>query len=156
MIESTSTIRIERPAGFIFSFLSDIEGIPLWEQFEMRAMKITPGEVERGTEFRLVHRNYERTLRVTEYEKDSLLGAKTVEPSAPRVELRFRLQPVGNSHTQVTIDWKLETGTPALLEKLVSGKIKSAVLEAFYQLREVMETSSITIDDGQEINESPD
>lgn len=152
MIESTSTIRIERPAWFIFSFLSDIEGSPIWEQFEMRAIKISPGEVGLGTEFHLVHRNYERTLRVTEYEKDSLLGAKTVEPSAPKVALRFKLQPQGNSQTQLSIEWKLETGTAALLERLVAGKIKSAVLESFYHLRELLETGSVTLDDGREIN----
>jgi hypothetical protein len=152
MIESTNIIRIERPAWFIFSFLSEIEGSPIWEQFEMRAFKITPGEVGPGSEFRLVHRNYERTLRVIEFEKDRLIGAKTVESSAPKVELKFKLQPYENSQTQVSTEWKLDTGTPALVERLVAGKIKSAVAEAIYQLRELLETGSVTLDDGREIN----
>jgi hypothetical protein len=152
MIESASTIRIARPAWFIFSFLSEIEGSPIWEQFEMKAIKITHGSVGLGSEFRLVHRNYERTLQVTEYEKDHLIAARTIEPGAPKIDLRFRLQPLENSQTQMSVEWKLETGTPALLERLVAGKIKTAVLEAFYKLRELLETGSVTLDDGREID----
>jgi hypothetical protein len=151
MIEATNKIRIERPAWFVFSFLIDIEGSPIWEQFGMRAIKLSPGEVGIGSEFRLVHQNYERLLRITDYEKNRLLGAKTVEQIAPQVDLEFNLEPEGDSNTLVRIKWKLVTGTPALLERLVAGKIQSAVSDAFYQLRELLETGSVTLDNGNEI-----
>ena len=151
MIEATNNIRIERPAWFVFSFLTDIEGSPIWEQFGMRAIKLSPGEVGVGSEFRLVHQNYERLLRITDYEKNRLLGAKTVEQTAPKVELEFNLEPEGDSHTLLRVNWKLVTGTPALLERLVAGKIQSSVSNAFYQLRELLETGSVTLDNGQEV-----
>jgi hypothetical protein len=152
MIESNTSIPVKRPAWFIFSFLADIEGNPIWEQFEMQAIKITPGEVGLGVEYRLLHRNYEKTLRVTGYEKDRLLKVKTIEASAPKVELCFRLHPTGDSLTEVSTEWKLETGSPAILERLMAGKIKTAVLDGFYQLRDLLETGSIELDDGREIN----
>jgi hypothetical protein len=152
MIRSTDVLRIERSTEFIFSILSDIEGSPLWEQFEMQAFKMTSGEVGKGSEYRLVHKNYERTLRVIEYEKDRLLGAITVERSAPKVELRFILQPYGNTYTKLAVEWKLDTGTPALVERLVAGKIKTAVSKAVNQLGELLETGTVTLDDGREIN----
>ena len=152
MIESTNKIRIERPAWFVFAFLSDIENSPLWEQFEMRAIKITPGEVGPGTEYRLVHKNYERVLRVTEYEKDTKIRAITIEPNPPIVELFFRLQSEGDFQTLVNVNWELSTGTPALLERMVAGKIKAAVTDAIYKLRELLETGGVTLDDGREID----
>jgi hypothetical protein len=151
MIESANTIIIKRPSWFIFSFLSDIERNPIWEQFEMQAIKITPGEVGPGTEYRLLNRNYERTLRVTKYEINLSMEAKTVEISAPIVELRFILQPNGESQTKMFTEWKLKTGTPALIERLIAGKIKSAIVDGLYKLRELLETGRVRMKDGREI-----
>jgi hypothetical protein len=61
------------------------------------------------------------------------------------------LEPEGDSNTLLRVNWKLVTGTPALLERLVAGKIQSAVSDAFYQLRELLETGSVTLDNGNNL-----
>jgi uncharacterized membrane protein len=152
MIEATNKVRIERPAWFVFEFLSDIENSPLWEQFDMRAIKITPGIVELGTQYRLVHAKYERTLRVFDYEKDNRIAVVTVEQAAPKIELNIRLQPEGDALTLALVDWKLATGLPGLVERLADGKIKQAVSESLFKLRELLETGSVTLENGREIN----
>ncbi len=151
MIEASNKIRIERSAWFVFEFLADIENSPLWEQFNMRAIKITPGQVELSTEYRLVHANYERTLRVIEYEKDRLISVATVERTAPGVELSMRLHSEGDALTLVFVEWKLATGLPGLVERLAAGKIKEAVSQSLFDLRELLETGSVTLENGREI-----
>jgi carbon monoxide dehydrogenase subunit G len=151
MIEATNKFRIERPAWFVFEFLADIENSPLWEQFNMRAIKITPGLVELGTEYQLVHANYERTLRVVEYEKDRRITVATVEQAAPSVELRIQLHPEGDALTLALVEWKLATGLPGLVERLAAGKIKDSVSESLFKLRELLETGSVTLENGREI-----
>jgi carbon monoxide dehydrogenase subunit G len=151
MIEAINKIRIERPAWFVFEFLSDIENSPLWEQFDMRAIKITPGIVELGTQYRLVHAKYERTLRVIDYEKDRRIAVVTVEETAPNVALSIRLHPEGDALTLALVDWKLATGLPGLVERLAEGKVKQAVSESLYKLRELLETGSVTLENGREI-----
>jgi len=151
MIEATNKVRIERPAWFVFEFLSDIENSPLWEQFDMRAIKITPGIVELGTQYRLVHAKYERTLRVFDYEKDNRIAVVTVEQAAPKIELNIRLQPEGDALTLALVDWKLAAGLPGLVERLAEGKIKQAVSESLYKLRELLETGSVTLENGRDI-----
>jgi hypothetical protein len=151
MIEAANKIRIERPAWFVFEFLSDIENSPLWEQFDMRAIKITPGKVELGTQYRLLHAKYERTLRVNDYEKDRRIAVVTEEQAAPNVALSIRLDPEGEVLTLALVDWKLATGLPRLVERLAEGKIKQAVSESLYKLRELLETGSVTLENGREI-----
>lgn len=152
MIEASNKIRIERPAWFLFEFLADIENSPLWEQFNMRAIKVTSGPVNLGTEYRLVHTNYERTLRVMEYEKDRLISVATLEQTAPGVELSMQLHPEGDTLTLVVVEWKLATGLPGLVERLAAGKIKEAVSKSLFDLRELLETGSVTLENGGEIH----
>jgi uncharacterized membrane protein len=152
MIEAANKIRIERPAWFVFEFLSDIDNSPLWEQFNMRTIKNTNGQVELGTQYRLVHANYERTLRVIDYEKDRRIAIVTVEETVPKVELDIRLHPEGDALTLVLVEWKLATGLPGLVERLAEGKIKQAVSESLYKLRELLETGSVTLENGSEIH----
>jgi hypothetical protein len=151
MIEGINKIRLERPAWFVFEFLADIEHSPLWNQLDMRAIQTTPGPVNLGTEYRLVHTLYERVLRVVEFKKDRLISVRTVESAAPRVELRMHLHPEDDQLTSVTLEWELDTGMPGLVERLASGKIKQSVSESLYNLRELLETGSVTLDNGREI-----
>jgi hypothetical protein len=150
MIEAINKIRIERPAWFVFEFLADIEHSPLWEKFNMRAIQTSPGQATLGTEYRLLHSEYERTLRMIEFKQDSYIAIVTVEQIAPKVELRIRLYPEGDQTTLAMVEWKLDTGLPGLLEKLASGKIKLAVSDSLYTLRDLLDTSSVTLQDDSE------
>jgi len=151
MIEGTNKIRIERPSWFVFEFFVDIAHIPIWEQLDMRVIQVTPGPVDLGTEYRLVHALYEKVLRVTEYKKDRLISVLTVELSAPRVELCIHLHPEGDQLTLVLFEWKLDTGLPGLVERLAFGKIRQSVSESLFSLRELLETGSVTLGNGHEI-----
>jgi hypothetical protein len=150
MIKATNKIHIERPAWFVFEFLADIEHCPLWEHFGVRAIRITPGPIELGTEYRLIHSNYERILRAGDVMKDRRIAVATVEKN-PGIELSIHLHPEGDQVTLVSFDWKLLSGLPGIVETLLVGKIKQVVSESVTRLRELIETGSVTLDDRQEI-----
>lgn len=117
----------------------------------MRVIQVTPGPVDLGTEYRLVHTLYERVLRVEEFKRDRLISVMTVELSAPRLELRIHLHPEADQLTLVLLEWKLDTGMPGLVERLASGKIRQSVSDSLFSLRELLETGSVTLGNGHEI-----
>ena len=70
----------------------------------------------------------------------------TTPPSNPKFEMRFTFEPEGNG-TRITDEWKLDTGQPALVERLGVGRIKSAVLE---NLKALLETGQVHLQDGRQ------
>jgi hypothetical protein len=62
--------------------------------------------------------------------------------------MRFTFQQEGST-TQLGDYWKLDTGRPALLEKLAAGKVKSAVAENLAKLKELLEQGRVVLQDGR-------
>src|ERR687894_1038168 len=62
----------------------------------------------------------------------------TLTSSSPRFERRFTLYEEGDT-TRIRDQWKLDTGRPAVLERLARGRLKSAVAENLAKLKELLE-----------------
>ena len=152
MIQASNKLRIERPVRFVFDFLEDFGNSPLFDQFGMKAIQVSPGPVGVGTEYNLVHSSFQRSLRVVEFEKDRVISVTTVEQSAPRLDLRIRLVPEGDQLTLLNVEWKLATGMPGLVERMLAGKITQAVSDGLYNLRELLETGSVMLGNGHEVH----
>jgi hypothetical protein len=62
--------------------------------------------------------------------------------------MRFNLHREGDT-TRIQDEWKLETGLPALVERLAAGNIQAAVAENLTKLKELLEVGEVLLQDGR-------
>jgi uncharacterized membrane protein len=148
MLEFENTIRIDRPIAEVFRFLSDLENIPKWNYYVLEVKKTSEGPTRIGTTYHQVRKTDQQDLRIIELEPNHTVGVKTLPRSSPSLEMRFNLSEEENS-TLILDEWKLETGQPALLERLAAGKIKSAVAANLAKLKELLENGHVLLQDGR-------
>ena len=148
MLVFENTIYIERPVEEVFEFLADFENVPKWNYYVMRVEKLTPEPIGLGTKYHQVRKTDEQTFTIQEYEPDHLICMKTTPESSPRLEMRFILEQDGTG-TRLLDQWKLETGQPALLEKLAGGKVRSAVAQNLGKLKTLLEEGEVQLQDGR-------
>jgi hypothetical protein len=148
-MDINKTIRVERSADFIFKVLTDLENLPVWQIFDMTVSQASQGEVGMGSTYNLVRKGDRRTLRIYEFREDRSLGIETVETKPPRVNLRFDLQPEDPERTLLSVNARVETGLPGLVEKMAEGRVRSMVDANMGKLKELLETGRTTLSDGR-------
>jgi len=148
MLEFDNSITIDRPVEEVFAFLADFENIPKWNYYVLRVEKITSGPAGLGTKYHQMRKTDEQILTIQEYEPGRRLAARTTPESSPQLEMRFDLEKAGGG-TRLYDHWKLETGQPALLEKLAGGKVKAAVAENLEKLKMLLEQGEVVLQDGR-------
>ena len=152
MIEFKHSISIKRPINEVFAFLSDFENISKWNYYVLEVRKISEGAVGVGTTYHQVRQTDEQLFQITEFELDLKVAVKTLPESSLQFERRFTLQTEGST-THMIDEWKeLVTGKPAFIEKLAAGRVKSAVAENLGKLKELLETGSVTLQDGRKVS----
>ena len=149
MIEFSNQVVVERPIDEVFDFVSQFENVPKWNYFVFDVSKTTDGPIGVGTTFHQVRKTDEQDFRIVTYRPDRRVTIRTIPPSKPEFEMRFTFEPEGN-RTRITDAWKLNTGRPALLERLAAGRIKSAVLENLGKLKALLETGKVRLQDGRQ------
>jgi uncharacterized membrane protein len=150
MLEFENSVNIDCPIDEVFSFLSDFENLPLWNYFVLEVNKLSDGPVGVGTTYHQVRKTDEQHFRVVEFEPNQRLAVKTSPESSPQLEMRFSLESDG-TWTHVKDEWKLDTGRPALLERLAGGRIKAAVAENLTKLKQLLEKGHVILQDGREV-----
>ena len=150
MLEFENTIRIDRPIEEVFAFLSDFENIPKWNYYVLEVRQLSEGPTGIGTTYHQVRKTDEQNFRITEFEPDHKVAVKTLLQSSPRFERRFTLYEEGNT-TLVRDEWKLDTGRPAILEKLAGGRVKSAVADNLAKLKGLLEEGRVVLQDGSQV-----
>lgn len=151
MLEFSNTLFIERPREDVFAFLGKLENVPKWNYYVLQVQKLTPGPVGVGTKYHQVRKTDEQTLVIREFEPPHSLVVETMPESRPKLEMRFSLQSEGTG-TRLDDYWKLDTRQPALLEKLVGGKVKAAVADNLRMLKELLETGAVVLQDGRQVS----
>jgi hypothetical protein len=79
-----------------------------------------------------------------------MVAVKTLLQSSPGFERRFTLYEGGKT-TCLRDEWKLYTGRPAIIERLVGGRVKSAVAENLAKLKELLEGGRVVLQDGRQV-----
>ena len=152
MIEFKHSVSIKRPINEVFAFLSDFENISKWNYYVLEVRKISEGAVGVGTTYHQVRKTDEQLFQITEFELNLKVAVKTLPESSLQFERRFTLQADGST-THIIDEWEeLDTGKPALIEKLAAGRVRSAVVENLGKLKEFMETGSVTLQDGRKVS----
>ena len=150
MLEFENIIRIERPVGAVFAFLSDFENIPKWNYYVLEVRRLSEGPTGIGTTYLQVRKTDQQDFRIIEFEPDHMVAVKTLPQSSPSFERRFTLYEEGDT-TRLRDQWKLDTGKPALLERLARGRVKSAVAENLAKLKELLEEGRVILQDGRQV-----
>lgn len=150
MLKFENRIRIERPAGEVFAFLADLENIPRWNYYVLEVKKLSPGPAGAGATYHQVRKTDEQDLRISEFEPGGKLTVETISAGYPQLEMSFTLIPEGTA-TELVDHWQLDTGRPALLEKLAGGKVRAAVAENLGVLKQLLETGRAVLQDGREV-----
>jgi carbon monoxide dehydrogenase subunit G len=150
MIEFTNQVVVERPLDEVFGFVSDFENVPKWNYYVLDVSKTSGGPIGVETTFHQVRKTDEQDFRIVEYQPNRQVTVQTISPSSPEFEMRFTFEPEGNG-TRITDEWKLDTGRPALLERLGAGRIRLAVLENLGKLKTLLETGKVRLQDGRQV-----
>jgi uncharacterized membrane protein len=149
MLEFENTIRIDRPKAEVFAFLSDFENLPKWNYYVLEVRKLSGSPIGLGTTYHQVRKTDEQESRIIEFEPGHTVAVKSLPRSSPGLEMRFTLYEEGST-TWVRDEWKLDTGRPAILEKLTGGRVKAAVAENLAKLKELLEEGRVVLQDGRQ------
>jgi predicted DNA-binding protein (UPF0251 family) len=150
VLEFENTIPIYRLIDEVFAFLSDFENIPKWNYYVLEVRQLSESPIGIGTTYHQVRKTDEQDFRIIEFEPNHSVAVKTVPQSSPSFERRFTLYEEGDT-TRIRDQWKLDTGRPALLERLAQGRVKSAVSENLTKLKELLQEGRVVLQDGREV-----
>lgn len=150
MIEFKNTIVIKRPLHEVFDFVSDFENMPKWNYYVTEVNKLSDGPIEEGTTYHQTRKSDEQQFQISEFNPNERVAIETLPP-APKLNMRFRFEPVENG-TQVVDEWQLEADVPAPFTWFAARKVKSAVSENLRKLKKLLETGQVTLQDGRESN----
>jgi uncharacterized membrane protein len=150
VLEFENTIAIERPIDEVFAFLSDFENIPKWNYYVLEVRQLSESPIGIGTTYHQLRKSDQQDFRIIEFEPNHTVALKTVPQSSPSFERRFTLYEEGDT-TRIRDQWKLDTGMPALLERLARGRVKSAVSENLSKLKELLQEGRVVLQDGREV-----
>ena len=150
MLEFENTVYIDRPIGEVFAYLSDFENIPKWNYYVLDVRQLSESPIGVGTTYHQVRKTDEQDFRITEFEPNHTMAMKTLPQSSPSLEMRFTLYEEGNT-TLIRDEWKLDTGRPAILERLALRRVKSAVAHNLAKLKELLEEGRVVLQDGRQV-----
>jgi uncharacterized membrane protein len=151
VLEFENTIRIERPVDEVFGFLSDFENIPKWNYYVLEVRQLSESPIGVGTTYHQVRKSDEQDFRIIEFAPNHSVAVKTLPHSSPSFERKFTVYEEGDT-TRVRDEWKLDTGRPAVLERLARGRVRSAVAENLAKLEELLEEDRVVLQDGRRVN----
>jgi uncharacterized membrane protein len=150
VLEFENTIHIDRPVDEVFAFLSDFENIPKWNYYVLEVRQLSKNPIGVGTTYHQIRKTDEQDFRIIEFEPNHTVAVKTLPQSSPDLEMRFTLYEERGT-TRIRDEWKLDTGTPAILERLVRRRVKSAVAENLAKLKELLEEGRVVLQDGRQV-----
>jgi len=150
MPEFENTIRTERPVDEVFAFVSDFENIPKWNYYVLEVRQLSENPIGVGTTYHRIRKTDEQDFRIIEFEPNHTVAVKTLPHSSPDLEMSFTLYEEGGT-TRIRDEWKLDTGSPTILERLVRRRVKSAVAENLAKLKELLEEGRVVLQDARQV-----
>jgi uncharacterized membrane protein len=150
VLEFQNTIHIDRPVGEVFAYLSDFQNIPKWNYYVLEVRQLSDNPIGVGTTYHQVRKSDEQDFRIIEFAPNHSVVVKTLPHSSPSFERKFTLDGEGNT-TRLRDEWKLDTGSPTILERLASRRGKSAVAENLTKLKELLEEGRVVLQDGRQV-----
>ena len=148
MITFENTIEISRPIEEVFAFVVDLSNTPKWNYYVLSVSPTSSKNNSLGSTYHQVRKDDEQELRISHLEPNHSLVVETIPPSKPelRREITFEFQ---GGNTRIVDKWNLEMGVPRLLEPLAANRAKSGVRENLEKLKVLLESRTVTLQDGK-------
>ncbi|MBL0743437.1 SRPBCC family protein [Chryseolinea lacunae] len=138
-------IIINRSIEDVFKFLSDFENLSKWNYYVMKVNKITEGPVAVGAVYHQSRKTDAQDFRIVAMDSPTLLALETLPPERYLL-MRFTLVAQGSS-TKIIDDWDLEASW--FVRWLAKNKVQSAVMDNLQKLKTLLETGTVTLQDGR-------
>lgn len=151
MIQFQNEVTIDQSVDKVFEYVADLEKLPTWNYFVQRVNKTSSGPIEPGSSFHQVRKEDEQNLRIKELVPNQLLVIETIPPSKPELKREIVFESDAGK-TRIIDSWELELGVPGIIEKLSKNRVRSAVHENLAKLKRLLETGSVTLQDGRSYN----
>ncbi len=144
MIKFKETIEVGKPVDKVFSFVSDLENSPRWNDNVVRAKKMSRGPIQEGTVFRQ-YRNELATageaVAITSHARPERLTIKARLADSP-AQVTYEFEEVDNG-TRITSEVELEpAGVMRLIVPVVETRVKGSVAEDLAALKRVLEEAA--------------
>lgn len=145
MVKVSFDLHIKCSAHEVFTFISNMENNPLWQQ-GMASCKIignTPLRV--GQEYlqqaKFLGRQIDSHFKVIEYEENYLIKATTLESSFPITFTRIVTGDENNCRVQVYVEGD-SSKFYKILEPMVQRMVYKSIHRDYYRLKDIMEFKS--------------
>jgi ligand-binding SRPBCC domain-containing protein len=115
-----------------------------------KVRKLTDGPIGVGTRYHQVRKTDEQDYQITAYDPDHRLVIKTLADSKPRFERWFEFEQEENG-TKIVDTWTLDLGGNPLIEMIGTRKVKFAVAENLWKLKDLLEKGETQLQDGRVI-----
>jgi uncharacterized protein YndB with AHSA1/START domain len=144
MVKIQGSTVIARPVEDVFDFVADERNEPMYNPRMVRAEKLTPGPVAKGTRWSATiasrGRPVDMEIEVTDYTRPTRLGSTTRMSTAEiRGAVTFEPDPAG---TRMRWSWQLQPkGTLKLMSPLIAGLGRRQEAQIWTGLKRYMEST---------------
>lgn len=150
MISFQNEITIDRRPGEVFDYLADFTHIPQWNYWVRSVRQTTPDPIGIGTTYHQIRRDDQQRYNITEHTPPNRLTVQTLHGDHPAFRRTMSLEADGNA-TLLVDDWELDSGHPAVLQRLLAGKAREGVADNLARLRELLERGHTQLQDGRSV-----
>jgi len=143
MIRFTETIEIAKPLDNVFSFVSNLENTPQWNDDVVKTKKMSPGPIQEGTVFRQYRdgpAGAGEAVAITSHEPPEQLKLRARLADSP-AQVIYEFDEVDGG-TRVTSGVELEPkGVMRLIAPVVEIRVKHSVAKDLAELKRVLEAA---------------
>jgi uncharacterized membrane protein len=151
MIQIRNELKINKSIEDTFKFIEHFENVPLWNYYVKSVNKISSNIDGSGTIYHQIRKNDEQKFKVIEYNPPVLITIKTIDNSIPKFRRTFKLNQV-DDQTHLDDTFKVDTGSPVILERLLKNKMRSAVSNNLHNLKDLIENGKTILPDGRSVH----
>jgi hypothetical protein len=147
MIEFTNTIIIQKSIDDVFAFVSNLTNLPKWNYYVLEVRKLTDDSIGKGTKYHQIRKTDQQEILIKEYIKNQTLVIEA-EPPPRKLIMELTFQEI-NGDTKIIDTWHLEGELKGPIKWLARAKAKTAVQQNLTKLKNLLETGSVTLQDGR-------
>jgi uncharacterized membrane protein len=151
MIEVKNELVIHKSRNEIFNFITHFENIPLWNYYVKSVEKVSPDSEGLGTIYHQTRKNDEQEFKISEFNPPGSVTIETIGNSSPQFKRTMTLSE-RNDQTHLMDIFKVNTGSPNMVERLLKNRIESAVLDNLTSLKDLLEKGNTVLPDGRSIH----
>lgn len=150
MISFVNTLSILEPVEKVFTFYTSLENLPKWNYYVEQVTKTTKHIHGQGAAYHVKRKKDEHWLTIMETRANKLFIVQTAPDARIYLERHTRFEAVGEA-TVIEDEMIINTPIPNLIERLLQKGTKKSVLENLRKLKQLLETGSTQLQDGQQV-----